>query len=83
MRGGSGESSYLWRIETCTILVKQFITYQWRVFYELCHLFYEFLHLHTSQKPFPIHNTPFFTYLWDIMLAPISAAGTHGHCCTR
>ena len=25
----------------------------------------------TSQKPFPIHNTPFFTYLWDIMLAPI------------
>lgn len=30
--------SYLWRIETCTILVKQFITYQWRVFYELCHV---------------------------------------------
>ena len=24
-------------------------------------------------KPFPIHNTPFFNYLWDIMLAPISA----------
>jgi len=44
--GGSGETgiversiiSYLWRIETCTILVKQFITYQWRVFYELCHV---------------------------------------------
>jgi hypothetical protein len=28
----------------------------------------------TSQKPY---------HIWETMLAPISAAGMHGHCCTR
>jgi hypothetical protein len=39
----------------------------------------------TSQKPLPIHThtTISDTYIWETMLAPISAAGTHGHCCTR
>jgi hypothetical protein len=37
----------------------------------------------TSQKPLPIHNTISDTYIRETMLAPISAADTHGHCCTR